>query len=328
MELIVPTTKGLYCPIGDFYIDPTRGVEKALITHAHTDHARKGSKHYFASTASAPFIKKRINKDVHAKEFNEQFMIENVKISFHPAGHIKGSAQVRLEYNNEVWVVSGDYKREQDPSCEQFELVPCHVFITEATFGKEHYIWPDKNETLHTIMQWWQHNKKRKQASVLYCYVLGKAQRILAELAKHTEEEIVIHANIQPYCQLYQESNVQFPKTTILEESNPEHYKEKLIIAPSQGISRDFLEESNAESAYISGWTIDSSWKQKGFIMSDHADYPALMRTAQETKAKKVFTMHGFDKELAKSFRKKGIHAQPIKKELFEQIQASLHRFI
>ena len=179
--MLTLTKKGLYCAAGNFYIDPSGAVDHAVVTHSHSDHARRGSKRYYCTRSGTGLLKSRLGKliSVSSYEFAESFQIGPVHISFHPAGHILGSSQVRLEYGGEIWVSSGDYKREHDSTCEPFESITCDVFVTEATFGTPAFTWPKDKNVGPEIFQWWQDNAKNKINSLVFAYSLGKTQRIL-----------------------------------------------------------------------------------------------------------------------------------------------------
>src|SRR5688572_3129132 len=181
-DLVVQRPEGLYCPPGDFYIDPWRQVERAVITHGHGDHARPGHTHYLAAAPGEGILRKRLGTDINLTTlaYGDTINHHGVKLSLHPAGHVLGSAQVRLEYKGEVWVASGDYKVEADGTCAPFESVPCDIFITESTFGLPIYQWRPQAEIFDDINQWWQNNADNNRISVLFCYALGKAQRLLS----------------------------------------------------------------------------------------------------------------------------------------------------
>src|SRR4029453_14767297 len=185
MDLIVERPEGLYCPPGDFYIDPWRPVARAVLTHAHGDHARRGSGAYLATAVSAGVLRARLGDDITLQGLDDgqAVAINGVRVSLHPAGHVLGSAQVRVEHRGRVWVASGDYKTVRDPTCTPFELVRCHTFITESTFGLPIYRWPADGEVFDAIRAWWRSNREHGRASVLFGYALGKAQRLLAALA-------------------------------------------------------------------------------------------------------------------------------------------------
>src|SRR5215217_3996011 len=180
MPLIEFSEKGLYCRVGGFYIDPWRPVEKAVITHAHSDHARWGSQWYLCNHFTKPILQARLgNNTYQSMAWNETVYINGVRVSLHPAGHIIGSSQIRVEYEGEVWVVSGDYKLENDGLSGQFEPVKCHTFITESTFGLPIYNWKSQEEIFANIQNWILQNHAAGKTSVLMAYSLGKAQRLL-----------------------------------------------------------------------------------------------------------------------------------------------------
>ena len=193
--LIEPTASGLYCAAGDFYIDPWAAVDRAVITHAHGDHLRPGSGAYLSTAASRPLVLHRLGADapLRAVAYGEATDIDGVRVSLHPAGHILGSAQVRVEHRGEVWVASGDYKRAPDPTCAPFEPLRCHTFITEATFALPVFRWDPPAQTVLEICRWWDEMREARRPAVLFGYALGKAQRVLAELARCTDRPVYVH---------------------------------------------------------------------------------------------------------------------------------------
>jgi putative mRNA 3-end processing factor len=194
-DLITLTPEGLYCPVGDFHVDPWRPVERALITHAHGDHARRGSHRYHAPGSGLGLLRRRLGPEaiIDGHGFGEPLAFGGARVSFHPAGHVLGSAQIRIEAEGEVWVISGDYKRDPDPSCEPYEVVPCDVFITEATFALPIYRWDPVDRVIDALLGWWNANAAAGRASVLFCYALGKAQRVLAEIGRRTDRPVFVH---------------------------------------------------------------------------------------------------------------------------------------
>ena len=201
--------RGLFCEAGSFHIDPWRPVERAVITHAHGDHARWGSEAYLAAAPSVPVLRRRLGEArIEGVPFGERVRMGEVTVSFHPAGHVLGSAQVRVERGGEVWVFSGDYKRRADPTCEPFEPVPCHTFITEATFALPIYRWDETSVVAREIFDWWEANREAGRASVLFCYALGKAQRILGELARLTDRTVFVHGSIEPLNECYRQAGI------------------------------------------------------------------------------------------------------------------------
>jgi putative mRNA 3-end processing factor len=323
--LIVFTERGLYCPPGDFYIDPCKSVEHAVITHAHGDHLYKGSRQYYCSDSSLSLVQCRLPKkaSITSHPYGETFFLNGVQVSFHPAGHILGSAQIRVEYNNQVWVVSGDYKRTPDPSCEPFEVVPCDVFITETTFARPVYRWEKNSNVVKEIFDWWQENGHRGQASILFCYALGKAQRILAELARHTDKPVLVHDKFLPLIQCYRDSGIHLIETRHVDEKGwNASYEGELILAPPWVLKSGWANRYYPyETAFASGWMQGQQsgywgWQyDKGFVMSDHADWDELVQTITETGAKQVYTMPGSGRLLIQHLKQEfGISAHPVKR--------------
>jgi putative mRNA 3-end processing factor len=324
--LIQWTEKGLYCAAGDFYIDPSRGVDTAVITHAHSDHARRGSRRYFCASTSVKLLKSRLGARIQVQgvPYSERFKLGEVEVSFHPAGHILGSAQIRVQRGSEVWVASGDYKRDPDPSCEPFEVVACDTFITEATFGTPKYSWgknPDHGRDIH---QWWMKNASEGRNSLLFGYSLGKAQRILAELAPHAQTPVLIHSTIAELTQCYREEGRNLAPTVELDfyrsqlANSAKTLRGELILAPPSILKSEWLEHlGDFQTAFASGWMQGSQGSlgyrgsyDHGFVMSDHADWESLNRTIDETGAKRVFVQHR-NGALIRHLRQRGVEAYP-----------------
>lgn len=315
------TKKGLFCPRGNFYIDPAGAVDHAVVTHAHSDHARRGSQKYYCVHSGVSLLKTRLGKNISVQSFEYQtpFQLGGVRVSFHPAGHILGSSQVRLEADGEVWVASGDYKREYDPTCEPFESVQCDVFITEATFGTPSYDWGFQENLGEEIYQWWMENASRGLNSVIFAYSLGKTQRILGELFSVTDRPIYCHSAATPINQCYREQGIRLAPSLCLSEL-PDNavLKGELIIAPQM-----FLKSESAlvlgkkfVTAFASGWMADQnqSYRQgkncdRGFVMSDHADWKDLIRTITESQAQKVYVQHRGHGALVRYLKGLGIEA-------------------
>ncbi len=233
-KLLELNDKGLYCSKGGFYIDPLRAVDKALITHAHSDHARPGTKNYLAVDKSENLLKLRLGKKINLQtvKYGEILNINGIKVSFHPAGHILGSAQIRLEFDNEVVVVSGDYKTGVDFTCQQFEPVRCNIFITESTFGLPVYKWSSQKEIFDEINNWWKQNIKEGKTSILSGYSLGKAQRLISGLDP-TIGSILTHSSVENINDCYRDSGINLPGTTCLEKTNDKNiFNEAIIILP------------------------------------------------------------------------------------------------
>jgi putative mRNA 3-end processing factor len=322
--LVSWTAKGLFCEAGGFYIDPHRAVDLAVITHAHSDHARRGHKKYICVDSGVDLLRTRVGKNINVegRPYREIFRLGEVEVSLHSAGHILGSAQVRIQHGHDVWVASGDYKRDLDPSCEPFEPVECDTFITEATFGTPKFVW-DKNlahgEMIH---QWWRETESSGANALLFGYSLGKAQRILAELAPFAHRPVLIHPSVRELTDCYRRQGRELAPTHCLEQAIKELPAGKtlageLVLAPPS-ITRDLWAPSlgRFKTAFASGWMQGGSGfrrHDKGFVMSDHADWEDLNRTILETGARQVFVQHR-DGALIQHLRKKGIEAHPVEK--------------
>lgn len=308
----------MYCPEGDFYIDPVKSVPRALITHAHSDHARKGCETYLCADSSRRLLGLRMSAraKIESVPYGQTLKIGTVKVSFHPAGHVLGSSQIRLEREGEVWVVSGDYKREPDPTCEAFEPVPCDVFITEATFGHPAYVWDQTPAAFQKISAWWQDNRERKRNSVLFCYSLGKAQRVLAELRQYGVERALLFGETISLTEAYREEKVAMIPTLPIEEAVAKGKPRGELILASSALLKSPLADSlgNYSSGFASGWMKTGAFGvrrnyDEGFVISDHADWPALIRTAHETGAERVLVHWGGGKTLVRKLRQDGLSA-------------------
>lgn len=321
MPLVTWTPKGLYCSAGDFYIDPHRAVDVAIITHAHSDHARRGHKKYICVDCGEGLLRTRIGKNIHVKtyKYGEVFWIGRVKVSLHSAGHILGSAQVRLECDGEVWVASGDYKRDPDPSCDPFEIIPCDTFITEATFGTPRFKWPKNLKHGEMIHRWWSENEKSGSNSILFGYSLGKAQRILAELESLAHKPILIHSSVHELTECYRKQNRKLAPTYLLmnkikELEFDQKLQGELILAPPSILSEKWIDHLGSyKTAFASGW-MQGNYRRgydTGFVMSDHADWTDLNQTIRESQAKKVYVQHR-DGVLVRHLRREGLEAYPI----------------
>ncbi|NUP98751.1 MAG: ligase-associated DNA damage response exonuclease, partial [Armatimonadetes bacterium] len=235
MAALTVNDQGLYCAAGDCYVDPWRAVETALITHAHGDHARPGSRRYYCAPDSLGLLRKRLGDEapIEAVPYGESRTLGEARVSFHPAGHLLGAAQVRIETAAEVVVVSGDYKREHDPTCRPFEVVPCDTFVTEATFALPLYQWAPTAEVVQGILDWWERLAGAGRAGVLFCYALGKAQRLLAELGRLTDRPIYVHGAIEALNAVYRDEGVALPPTPSVVEAEPgQRFAGELVLAP------------------------------------------------------------------------------------------------
>ena len=303
MELVVVHPEGLYCPQGDFYIDPWRPVARAVITHAHGDHAHPGHDHYLAAQASARVLKTRLGDiALQTLPYGETVMRNDVAVSLHPAGHVLGSAQVRLEHRGEVWVVSGDYKLEAEATCAPFEPVRCHTFISESTFGLPIYRWRPQAEILLDIANWWRRNAQAQRPSVLFCYAFGKAQRILAGLRSTAALDIgklVCHGAIESLNRAYRETGVDLPPTHKVADVTKAELSSALVLAPPSAGGTPWMRRfGDYSDAFASGWMQLRGARRRrsldrGFVLSDHADWPGLNAAIAATGASHVIITHG-----------------------------------
>lgn len=322
MQLIEFTDKGLYCPAGGFYIDPWKPVEKAIITHAHSDHAKWGSKHYLCHHLTKPLLQARLgDNDYQSVEWNEPLNINGVKVSLHPAGHIIGSSQIRVEYDNEVWVISGDYKTEDDGISGSFEPVPCNVFITESTFGLPVYKWAPQENIYTDVRNWIIANKAGGKTSVLIAYSLGKAQRLLKAI-ESLEEKIYVHGAVWNMHQALISAGIVLPQVVrITPETTKETLKKSIVIAPPGAEGSSWMKRMEPYATGVcSGWmqvrgNVRRRNADAGFILSDHADWKGLLSAVKATGAEKVFVTHGFQSTFSRYLNENGIASAEVNTE-------------
>lgn len=328
MNLVIARPEGLYCPAGDFYIDPWRPVERAVITHGHGDHARWGMRHYLAAADSEGVLRARLGRDISLRTlpYGESLDLGGVRLSFHPAGHVLGSAQVRIEHRGEVWVASGDYKVEPDGTCTPFEPVRCHTFITESTFGLPIYRWPAQATVLREINDWWRANAAAGRTSVLFCYAFGKAQRILHGLDDRLGP-ILTHGAVEPLNRVYREAGVRLPATrhaSELARQDPALRQALVLAPPSAGGSTWMRRFGDYADAFASGWMLLRGTRRRrgvdrGFVLSDHADWPGLLWAIGQTGAERVMVTHGSVAVLVRYLREQGLDAQAFETEYGEE---------
>ena len=322
MDLVVARPEGLYCPPGDFFIDPWRPVDRAVITHAHGDHARTGHQRYLAAAPGASVLMHRLGPvSLELLPYGESTAINGVRVSLHPAGHVLGSAQVRIEHLGQVWVVSGDYKLEPDPTCVAFEPVRCHTFITESTFGLPVYRWPRPQEVFDDINAWWRANAEEGTASVLYGYSFGKAQRMLAGVDAAIGP-IVCHGAVETLNAAYRASAVTLPMTRrATDVTDKQILRRALVIAPPSAQSTPWLRRFGTYSdGFASGWMqLRGARKRRGidrgFVLSDHADWPALLHTIEATRAERVIVTHGYVAVLVRWLEQRGVQSSAFETE-------------
>lgn len=301
MNLLELTPSGLYCPQADIFIDPWRPVNKAVITHAHSDHSRWGMKHYLAHHHSEEIMRLRLGQDISIEtiDYGDTLEINGVNLSLHPAGHIPGSAQVKLEYKGKTVVVSGDYKTEDDGLSQSFEPVKCDEFVSECTFGMPIYKWQPQKEILNGINAWWRQNEAEGRNSVLFAYSLGKAQRIINNLDL-TIGEVFCHGAVWNSNQALIANGVKvvdIPRVT--QEIPKSRFNGAMIIAPPSAIGSPWMKQfSPYQTGICSGWMQVRGTRRRrsadaGFVLSDHADWNGLIVAIKATEAEKVYLTHG-----------------------------------
>ncbi len=330
MPLIEFTSKGLYCPKAGFYIDPWEPVDKAIITHAHSDHAKPGHNHYLSHILSVPLLQARLgDNDYSGLNWNEPVQINGVKVSLHPAGHIIGSSQIRIESNGEVWVVSGDYKIENDGLSGAFEPVKCHVFITESTFGLPVYRWQPQEEIYQSIRDWIGLNKQKGRTTVLLAYSLGKAQRVLHALGS-LNEKILVHGAVWNMHQAITNAGIALPEVErITPETSKEALKNAIVIAPPSADASPWMRRFYPYALGIcSGWMqVRGNQRRRnadaGFALSDHADWTGLLGAVKATGAEKVFVTHGFQAAFSRYLSETGIESEEVKTEFGTEDEAA-----
>jgi putative mRNA 3-end processing factor len=322
MPLIEFTDKGLCCPQGQFYVDPWKPVPRAVITHAHSDHARLGNQYYLCHHDTKPLLQLRLgDNNYESIGWNETIFMNGVQVSLHPAGHMIGSSQIRIEYQGEVWVVSGDYKTEDDGISSAFEPVRCNTFITESTFGLPIYNWKLQSEIYQNIKDWIIENCEEEKTSVLIAYSLGKAQRLLHPIAE-TGKKIFLHGAIWNAHQALLKAGWQLPEVERVWQDAPKDiYKGQVVIAPSSAESSPWIKRFTPYAIGIcSGWMqVRGNVRRKnadaGFVLSDHADWKGLLQTIRATGAEKVFVTHGFQSAFSRYLNETGIEAAEVKTE-------------
>jgi putative mRNA 3-end processing factor len=318
--LLETTDRGLYCRAGDFFIDPWEPVERAVITHAHSDHARWGSDAYLASAEGLAVLRARIGADarIQAVDYGEKVDLNGVSVSLHPAGHILGSAQIRVEHRGEVWVVSGDYKTEPDSTCAPFEPIPCDTFVTESTFGLPIYRWEPQDSVFSEMQAWWAANGAAGRASVVFAYSLGKAQRVLAGLLGREEGPIFTHGAVERLNREYRASGVRLPDTTHVGAAEGKKWAGALVVAPPSAAGSTWLRRfGSASTAFASGWmrirgTRRRRGVDRGFTLSDHVDWPALLGAIRATGASRVWVTHGYREPVVRWLEESGYEARAI----------------
>lgn len=316
MPLIDFTQKGMYCSQADVFIDPWHSVNKALITHAHSDHARAGSQHYLAHNQSIPILQARLGSHhFSGVAYGEKVVINGVTFSFHPAGHVLGSSQIRVEHKGEVWVLSGDYKLQNDAVSASFEAIECHTFVTESTFGLPIFNWKQQAVVMNEINAWWYEQKALGKTCLIYAYSLGKAQRILQGI-DHSIGNVFVHGAVDEMNKAYIEAGIKLkPYQRVTPDLDKSIYKGALIIAPSSVDGSAWLKRFEPYvTANASGWMALRGARRrgatdKGFVLSDHADWNELNTAIKLTKAENIIVTHGYTQVFSKWLREQGLNA-------------------
>ena len=320
MALLAHTARGLYCEAGDFYIDPWRPVERAVITHAHTDHARPGHGRYLAARDAQQVLRARLGEAIALETlaYGETRRIGDVNVSLHPAGHVLGSAQIRIERGGEVWGVSGDYKLDADPTCAPFEPIRCHTFVSESTFGLPIYRWRPHDELFAEVNAWWRGNAHAGRVSVIFAYSFGKAQRILNGV-EATIGPIFVHGAVEVLNRAYRQSGVALPDVQMVSEVDRKFdYSRSLVVAPPSAQSTPWMKRfGDYSDAFASGWmAIRGAKRQRnvdqGFVISDHADWPSLLSAIDATGATRVLVTHGQVPVMVRYLRERGLEADAL----------------
>jgi putative mRNA 3-end processing factor len=320
-DLIVERPEGLYCPAGDFHIDPWRPVPRAVITHAHADHARRGHGAYLATAVSAGVLRARLGDiTLQGLAYGEAVHLNGVRVSLHPAGHVLGSAQVRVEHGGQVWVASGDYflsghEGDANATCAPFEPVRCDCFITESTFGLPIYRWPPQAQVLGEINAWWAANAAAGRSSLLLGYSFGKAQRLLAGLDAGIGP-IVVHGAVAPLNEAYRAAGVDLPATLRVEDvGDRASLRRAIVVAPPSVLGSPWTRRfGEGSDAFASGWMQLRGARRRqgldrGFVLSDHADWPGLQRAIAATAASRVIVTHGYEAVMVRWLREQGLQA-------------------
>jgi len=317
-DLLTQTDRGLYCPAGDFYIDPWKPVDRAIVTHAHSDHARWGMGRYLLASPGLRVARLRLGEDaqIDTLDYGEPVVLNGVRVSLHPAGHILGSAQVRVEHQGRVWVVSGDYKTEADLTCAAYEPVRCHTFVTESTFGLPIYHWPSQESVYAEMNAWWRRNQEAGKASLILGYALGKTQRVLAGLDSSIGD-IFLHGACVELTDAYRAEGVALPPTKLVADAEKGYdWSKAMILAPPSAAGTPWVRRfGDHATAFVSGWMLIRGARRrrsvdKGFVLSDHVDWPSLLTAIGETGAEKVWVTHGYSASVVRYLSEQGLDAQ------------------
>ncbi len=316
------TDRGIYCPAGDFFIDPWRPVDRALITHGHADHARNGMGRYLATHDALPVMRHRLGEiTAEGIDYGEVRQIGGASVSFHPAGHVPGSAQIRVEVGGEVWVASGDYKVIDDGLSRPFEPVRCHHFITESTFGLPVFRWADQAAVATDLNAWWRGCAAAGKTAFLGAYALGKAQRLMTMLDPAIGP-ILTHGAVENTNAVLRAQGIALPDTIhVTPELNPKGHPGALVLSPPSALGSQWARRFGPqESAFASGWMALRGVRRRragdrGFVISDHADWEGLLWAIRETGAENIYVTHGYTDIFTRYLNQNGWQAQVVPTE-------------
>jgi putative mRNA 3-end processing factor len=320
MSLLTLTDRGLYCEAGDFFVDPWEPVDRAVVTHGHGDHASWGSRAYLTSSQGLGVLRARLEPGARIRgiPYGQSLALNGVTISLHPAGHVLGSSQVRIEHRGEVWVVSGDYKTAPDPTCTPFEPVRCHTFVTESTFGLPIYRWPPQTEVLSEINGWWRSNAAAGKTTLLFGYTLGKAQRLIAGLDPSIGP-ILTHGAVERMNSVYRDEGVALPPTRYAGTAEQKaDSRGGIVIAPPYASGSPWLRRfAPYSTGFASGWMLVRGARRRrsldrGFPLSDHVDWPSLLATIEATGAGEVWVTHGYTGPVVRWLKDMGMDARAV----------------
>ncbi len=316
------TDRGIYCPAGDFYIDPWRPVDRALITHGHADHARPGHGRYLSTDLAAPVLRHRLGDiDLQTIAYGKQLTLNSANVSFHPAGHVPGSAQIRVEVDGEVWVASGDYKLEDDGLSTPFEPVRCDTFITESTFGLPVFHWAPQHDVQTQINDWWRSSIADGKTPMLGAYALGKAQRLL-RLLDPSIGPILTHGAVENTNVVLRAQGISLPDTRLVtpETKITDHPGALVLATPSAFGSAWARKFGPVSTGFASGWMQLRGVRRRraadrGFVISDHADWDGLNQAIQEIGAENIYVTHGYTDIFTRWLTTQGLNAEVVPTE-------------
>lgn len=322
-DLLECTPRGLYCPAGDFYVDPWAAVDYAILTHAHADHARSGSKRYLSAKSSESLLRVRLGQsiDLQTVAYGESLTIKDARVSLHPAGHILGSSQVRIEVAGRVALITGDYKLQSDLTCDAWEPVRCDLMVSESTFGLPVFRWPETRLVIQEMIGWWEENQRQGRTSLLLAYSVGKAQRVLAEIfgvcGVEVASKVAVHGAMLGPNRAYVSAGVALPELPSAASLGGQHdWSQSLVIGPPSTQSTPWMDRfSDPSIAMASGWMAIRGTRrrrnvERGFVLSDHVDWPDLLTAIGECQPEQVWVTHGFSEVVSRYLTERGIAAE------------------